>query len=490
MKRRIVIIGGGFSSLSAACYLSKNGYEVTVLEKNTAFGGRAQQLKKGDFVFDMGPTFYWMPDVFDSFFSDFGKKSSDYYHLKTLSPAYKVYFPDYSSLEVSDNLYEIIETFEKIEPGSGKKLSKLMKKWQHNYEIAIKDLVYQPGENIFEIVNFKTIFKLREFIRTIKGEIQRHFKNEKLIKILEFPSLFLGAKPSNTPAFYSFMNYADFGLGTWHPQGGMANVVQGFISLAKELNVQLIPNSTISKINLKETQVTSIFTQEGIEYPCDILLSGADYHYTESLLDQKYRNYHETYWDKKVFAPSALLFYIGFDKKIKNIAHHTLCFDADFDTHTRAIYDAPKWPENPLFYCSFPSISDPYFAPAGKEAATFLIPLAPNLKDDEKLRETCFQKIISRLENITKQNLKNAILFKESFCIDDFKSVYNSYKGNAYGLANTLRQTHILRPKLRSKKISNLYFTGQLTVPGPGVPPSIISGKVVSTLIKKQHPIQ
>ena len=486
-NKDIVVIGSGFASLSAACYLSQQGYNVTLLEKNERFGGRAQQLKKDGFTFDMGPTFYWMPDIFDSFFADFDKKTSDYYHLEKLNPAYKVYFQDGSSLNIADNIPDILDTFEKVEDGSAEKLSRLIEKWKNNYEIAIKDLVYRPGENLFEIVNLQTILKLKEFATTIAGQAQRHFKSEKLRKVIEFPSLFLGAKPSNTPAFYSFMNYADFGLGTWHPKGGMYSVVEAMVSLAKDLGVKLIPNSTVSQINIVRKKVRSVSTREGATYPCDILLSGADYHHTESLLDEKQRNYSENYWDKKVLAPSALLFYVAIDKKLQHIAHHTLFFDADFEAHTKAIYDHPKWPEHPLFYGSFPSISDPSFAPKDKEAATFLIPLAPDIADNETLREMYFEKIIDRLEAKTKQNIRDAILFKQSFCINDFKAAYNSYKGNAYGLANTLKQTHILRPKLRSKKVQNLYFTGQLTVPGPGVPPSIISGKVVSRLIKKYH---
>jgi len=482
--KRVVIIGSGFSSLSASCYLAKQGFDVTILEKNSTVGGRARQYKKDGFVFDIGPTFYWMPDVFERFFNDFNKTAKDYYNLIKLNPAYQIYFGEKDSINIADNFEDIKQTFESIEKGSGKKLQKFMNKAHINYDIAIKDLVYKPGEHIFEIITRKTFLKLYEFILTIKNQVSSYVKNEKLQKILEFPVLFLGAKPSNTPSFYNFMNYADFELGTWHPQGGMYEVVKAMTTLAKSLGVNVETNSEVKNIEIDTNNVTAVSTGANM-YPCDILLSGADYHHTETLLPKPLRQYSEKYWDKKTFAPSALLFYVGFNKKIQNVSHHTLFFDTDFDAHAKTIYDTKSWAEKPLFYASFPSISDDSSAPKDKEAAIFLIPIAPDIEDTPEIREHYFNQLIERVEKITGESIKNNILFKESYCVSNFKDDYNSYKGNAYGLANTLTQTHILRPKLKSKKVDNLYFCGQLTVPGPGVPPSIISGKIVSDLILK-----
>ncbi|PNQ73968.1 phytoene desaturase [Hanstruepera neustonica] len=485
-SKNIIIIGSGFSSLSAACYLANSGHHVTVLEKNETVGGRARQLKKDGFTFDIGPTFYWMPDVFERFFNDFNKSTKDYYKLEKLNPAYQIYFGKDDSVSISDNLENIKETFESIEPGSGKNLQKFIDKAQINYNIAIKDLVYKPGENIFEIINGKTFLKLHEFIQTIKNQVSGYVKNEKLQKILEFPVLFLGAKPSNTPSFYNFMNYADFKLGTWHPKGGMYQVVQAMTNLATTLGVKILTNSEVRTIELSGDKVSHVITDSDY-FDCDILLSGADYHHTESLLPQKFRQYSESFWDKKTFAPSALLFYVGFNKKLKNVSHHTLFFDTDFEAHAKTIYDTKEWAEKPLFYASFPSITDDSSAPKDKEAGIFLIPIAPDIEDTQAIRERYFDQLITRLETITGEAVREHILFKESYCVKDFKEDYHSYKGNAYGLANTLMQTHILRPKLKSKKVSNLYFCGQLTVPGPGVPPSLISGKIVSDLINKYH---
>jgi len=484
MKKTITIIGSGFSSLAASCYLAQQGNTVTIYEKNETIGGRARQFKKDGFTFDMGPSWYWMPDVFERFFADFNKKTSDYYELIKLNPAYRVYFGVDDFISIYDNLEEIKTTFESIEAGSGKKLQNFIDKAKSNYDIAIKDLVYRPGVSPLELITPQTALKLDQFFSTVSHDIKKQFKNERLIQILEFPVLFLGAKPSKTPSFYNFMNYADFGLGTWHPKTGMFDVVRGIEKLALELGVKFETNAAIDKIVVENKTATGIIVN-GQHIKTDIVLSGADYHHSESLLDAEHRMYSEKYWDSRVFAPSSLLFFVGFNKKIENISHHALFFDVDFNQHAKDIYDAPKWPDAPLFYANFPSKTDATAAPEGMESGFFLIPLAPGIDDSETLRETYFEKIVARFEQLTQQSIKNNIIFKRSFCKNDFVTDYHAYKGNAYGMANTLLQTAFLRPKLKSKKVSNLYFTGQLTVPGPGVPPALISGKLVAELIQK-----
>ena len=484
MKKKITIIGSGFSSLSAACYLAKSGHQVNIYEKNNSPGGRARQLKKDGFVFDIGPSWYWMPDVFEKFFNDFGKSVDDYYKLERLDPGYQVYFGKNDSIYIGDHLEKIYDVFEGVEKGSAQKLKKFIKKAADNYKIAINDLVYRPGLSPLELITPETIKKLGYFFSNVKKEVTKDFKNPKLTQILQFPVLFLGAKPADTPAFYNFMNFADFGLGTWHPKNGMYSIVEGMVSLADSLGVKIYLNSPVEEILLEKNKAVGIKIKNETILS-DIILSGADYHHTETLIPSNYRSYSEAYWDKKVFAPSSLLFYIGIDKKVKNVSHHTLFFDVDFDAHASEIYDNAKWPDEPLFYANFPSISDPDMAPKGKEACFILIPIAPGLEDTESLRKKYFDIVLTRLEKLTDQQLSSSILFKESFSVNDFISVYNSYKGNAYGMANTLFQTAFLRPKLKSKKVENLFFSGQLTVPGPGVPPALISGKLVAGLIEK-----
>ena len=485
MGKRVIIIGSGFASLSASCYLAKQGYDVSIYEKNKTVGGRARQFVRDGFTFDMGPSWYWMPDIFESFFNDFGKKTSDYYQLDKLDPAYNIFFSD-DVITIGDSMDKICEEFERIEKGSAEPLRKFIKKAQDNYEIAIHKIVLRPGLSPLELVSKDTIVRLDQFFKSISDEVRKRFKNPKLISTLEFPVLFLGAKPNKTPSFYSFMNFADFGLGTWHPKGGMYQVIRAMELLALELGVKIYTDQAVTKIEVAQGKATGVKVN-GNTIKADVILSGADYHHSETLLDPKFRQYSEAYWAKKTFAPSSLLFYVGFDKKLKNVSHHNLFFDTSFEQHAKEIYDDPKWPEAPLFYANFPSLTDSSMAPEGCETGFFLIPIAPDLEDTQQLRNKYFDIILDRFQKLTDQKVEKSILFKEDFCVNDFIDQYNSYKGNAYGMANTLLQTAFLRPKLHSKKVGNLFFTGQLTVPGPGVPPALISGKLVSELIVKHQ---
>lgn len=485
--KKVSIIGSGFSSLAAACYLAQAGYEVTVFEKNAGIGGRARQFKKDGFTFDMGPSWYWMPDVFERFFNDFDRSPSDYYTLQKLNPAYKVFFGNSESITIEDTLEKIIREFEKEEPGSSVKLKKFIDAAQDNYNVAIKELVYRPGVSPLELVTPETIKRIGQFFSTISRDVRKEFKNPKLIQILEFPVLFLGAKPSDTPSFYSFMNYADFGLGTWHPDGGMYKVIEGIHDLAVSLGVRIKTGANVTAINVGENKEVLSLMVDNERIDTQILVCGSDYHHSETLLEPQYRQYSQKYWESRIFAPSSLLFYVGFDKKLNNINHHNLFFDVDFEQHAREIYDEPRWPGEPLFYANFTSVTDDSTAPPNCENGFFLVPIAPGLEDTEEIREKYFKKIISRFEMLTNQEVEKNIIFKESYCVKDFIKDYNSYKGNAYGMANTLLQTAFLRPKLKSSLVKGLFFTGQLTVPGPGVPPALISGKLVSGLIQKEY---
>ena len=481
--KSVIIIGSGFSSIASACYLAQAGHKVTVLEKNEQLGGRASLWEKDGFRFDMGPSWYWMPDIFERFFNDFGKKVSDYYQLEKLAPAYRVFFGKDDYIDVEDTPEKIVETFENIEKGSGKHLKKFLNQSRENYRIAMQDLVYNPGLSLLELVSPETAMRLHLFVKNISQQVRKDIKNPKLRSILEFPVLFLGAKPNETPAFYNFMNHADFGLGTWYPKGGFNAVAKGMVALAKELGVEFLTHEAVTGFEYENNQISTVKTEKNL-YKADVVVSGADYAHTEKLLNGN-KNYSEEYWMKKTFAPSSLLYYVAFDRKVKNLLHHNLFFDTDFEAHAQEIYDTKVFPKKPLFYANFSSKTDDSLCPDGKEIGFFLIPVAVDLEDNAEIHEKYFELIMERIEKCTGENLRDAVLFKRSFGVNDFKERYNSCRGNAYGLANTLLQTSILRPSIKNKKIKNFFYTGQLTVPGPGVPPAIISGKVVTDYILK-----
>lgn len=476
---KIVIIGAGFSSLSAACYMAKAGYEVSVFEKNRTAGGRARQFRRDGFSFDMGPTFYWMPDIFESFFADFGKTAADFYTIERLDPGYEICFGPDQRLRESADLETLKRTFDAIEEGSGAFLEKFLDKGRFNYRVAIDKVIYKAGDSPLELVMPETALRVPQFLSSLSRTVRRGVSDERLRQMLEFPVLFLGAKANKTPSFYRFMNYADMVLGSWHVGGGMIRVIDGMKSLAESLGAKIYTDAPVTAIAASKGRATGV-TVGGEFIPADVVISGADYHHTETLLPQKERNYSQKYWDRKVFAPSAILYYIGFDRPVENVSHHTLFFDTSFDDHAECIYGKPGWPEKPLFYASFPSKTDPALAPQGKEAAVILIPTAAGLPDTPEIREKYFEQVLGRMERMTGQELRSHVLFSESFASTDFIRDYNACKGNAYGLANILAQTAFLKPKIRNRRLANLFYTGQLTVPGPGVPTSIISGKIAA----------
>lgn len=486
-KKTAIVIGAGFAGMSTAAFLARAGWQVKVVEKGSMAGGRARQLKEAGFTFDMGPSWYWMPDVFERFFAQFGKKVSDYYQLKRLSPSYRIYWKD-EFLDIPSDYYEIKQLFEKLEPGSSVKLDSYLKEAEKKYQVGMQQLVYKPGQSLLEFLDWevlKNMFRLDVFT-SIKKHIASHFKNPRLQQLMEFPVLFLGALPQDTPALYSLMNYADIKGGTWYPEGGMYSIVAAMKSLCEELGVEFCFNEEAKELSIEKGSVKKLVTAKN-NYTADVVISGADYHFTETnLLEKKYQTYDESYWDKKVLAPSCLIYYVGLNKKLNNVVHHSLFFDVSFDQHATEIYTQPKWPTDPLFYLSITSSTDKKAAPEGSENLFILIPIASNLKGDtEALREQYFQQVIRRIEQRTGQTISEAIVYKRSYSVSDFKQDYNSYKGNAYGLANTLRQTAFFKPSCRSKKVNNLFYTGQFTVPGPGVPPSLISGEVVSKEVLK-----
>ena len=485
-KKNICVIGSGFSGISSATYLASQGHNVYILEKNSKLGGRARQFSAKGFTFDMGPSWYWMPDVFEKYFKDFGKDINDYIKLKRLDPSYKVFFDD-EVIDIPADYNSLKDLLDSMEEGSGDKLDEFLAQAEKKYKVGIENLVYKPGLSLSEFIDKDTIsgiFELDVF-KSMYNHIRKYFKNEKIIKLLEFPVLFLGATPKNTPALYSLMNYADIKLGTWYPEGGMYKVVEAMINLAKEKGVKFYSGEDVRKFSYVNKNISHVITSKKT-FDVDYVVCSGDYHhFDQNILKEKFRNYSKSYWDKRVLAPSSLLFYIGLDKKLKNISHHCLFFDKDFERHAEEIYSTPRWPSEPLFYASFTSKSDDSVAPKGKENMFLLMPVAPDLEDNKIIRERYFELIISRLEKLTKQNIKDHIIYKKSYAIRDFKKDYNSFKGNAYGLANTLFQTAILKPSLKNKKLNNLYFCGQLTVPGPGVPPSLISGNVVAKELLK-----
>lgn len=480
---RVVVIGGGFGGLAAAAELGRAGARVTLLEKNEAVGGRARTWEKDGFRWDMGPSWYWMPDVFDAFCEGFGRSTSEFYSLQRLDPSYRIWFGPDEAIDLPAGVDALVDLFEEIERGAGPRLRDFLADAAYKYQHGMGAFVHKPALSLREYLDPRLLWSLvrLQMLQSFRAHVQRHFTHDRLRQIVEFPVLFLGATAARTPALFSLMNHADMALGTWYPRGGMGSVVAGLRQLAEEHGVDIRTGVEVERIDVRSGRVHGVVTKQEELVAADVVVANADYHHVEQrLLAEGQRQYSRAFWKNRTLSPSSLLFYVGIEGRLDGLEHHTLFFDEPIDLHADAIYESPRWPERPLFYVSAPSKTDPTVAPAGCENLCLLVPLAPDLDDDDEIRERTWDQIVERLEKRTGQSVRDRILVRRSYAHRDFRRDYHALGGNAYGLANTLRQTALLRPRIRSKKVDGLYFTGQLTVPGPGVPPALISGQVVA----------
>lgn len=491
-QKSVIIIGGGFGGIAAACLLGKKGYKVTVLEKNEQMGGRASVFKADGFTFDMGPSWYLMPDVFEKFFKSLGEDLNDYVKLTRLSPSYRIHFKDVldEPVDIQSDLKKDAKFFESIEPGSSEALKKYLDRAEYVYNTAINKFLYKNYDSVKDFMSpslAKEAGKLALF-SNMDRYVRKFFKSPELQKIMQYPLVFLGSSPYNAPAIYSLMSHVDFNQGVFYPDGGFGSVVKALEKIAIKYDVKLETNANVSKIITKNGKAIGV-TVNGGDVFADIIVSDADPHFTEKkLLKPKERDHSDKYWKSRTLAPSALLMYLGVKGKLPELIHHNLIFSKDWKTNFGQIFDKPQWPDDPSLYISNPSKSDDSVAPKGHENLFVLVPVAAGLKYDDKMLEKYADKILRTIEQETGINdLRKRIVYKRLFSVKDFESRYNSFNGTGLGLAHTLKQTAVFRPKNVSKKVKNLYYVGANVHPGIGVPITLISAELLLQRLEKTN---
>lgn len=488
-SKKIVIIGAGFAGLASAALLAKDGHEVLVIEKNDMSGGRARVWKESGFSFDMGPSWYLMPDAFEKFFAKFNKKPEDLYKLIRLDPSYRIFFGPNDILDIKASLDENIKLFESLETGAGQKLVEYLEQARYQYDVSMSQFLYKNFKSVFDFFNKRMMDEGRKLhvFENLDKFTKRFFKNERLRKVLQYSMVFLGGAPSNTPALYSVINHADFNLGVWYPYGGFSSVAIAIQKLAESYGAKFVFNSEVKEIVVEDGVAKKVITTDS-GYDADVVVGNGDYHHIETaLLPKKYQSYSTRYWKKRTMAPSAFILYLGLNKKLSNLKHHNLMLSNDWEKHFNAIFDNPSWPTEPSYYVCAPAQTDASVAPEGKENLFVLVPIASGLSETSEFREEYAQKIISHMENEIGETFADSIIVKRIFTGVDFAKDYNAFQGTALGLSHTLFQTAMLRPRMKSKKVANLYFAGQYTQPGIGVPMALISGELTHKNISEDN---
>ncbi|TKX61101.1 phytoene desaturase [Halorubrum sp. ASP1] len=474
----VVVIGGGFGGLSTACYLADAGADVTLLEKNEQLGGRASRLEVDGFRFDMGPSWYLMPDVFERFFGHFGRSPDEFYELERLDPHYRVFWKDGDKVDVLPDREKNKEIFESYEPGAGEAFDEYLAESERTYEIGMEHFVYEDRPRLRDYVDTDVMRYSwgLSLLGKMQGHVEDYFDHPKLQQLMQYTLVFLGGSPTNTPALYNLMSHVDYNMGVYYPDGGIGAVVDGIVELADDLSVEFVTDAEVTGIEGRYGAF-AVDTEGGERYLADRVVSDADYAHTEQeLLPEHKRQYTEEYWESRTYAPSAFLLYLGVEGDVPDLEHHTLVLPTDWDEHFAQIFDDPEWPDDPAYYLCVPSKTDDTVAPEGHSNLFALVPIAPGLADTPEIRNRYRDLVIDDIAENTGTDLRGRVVVEETFSVDDFADRYNSYAGSALGLAHTLTQTSLLRPSHVSDAVDGLYFTGSTTTPGIGVPMCLISG--------------
>ena len=491
MNKNVVIIGGGIGGLGAAGLFARKGYDVTLLEKNENLGGRANIFEANGFRFDMGPSWYLAPDIFEHYFNLVGERVEDHLDLVKLSPSYRIFFRNGGTLDIQSDIEKDAATFDGVERGAGDKLRAYLKQSEYQYGVATEHFMFKNYDTVFDFLNRRVMTegqKLSVF-STMHKFVSRFFQSPQLRQVMEYTMVFLGTSPYEAPALYNLMSHMDFNQGVFYPRGGFYELIKALAAIAEKNGAELRTNSPVEKIIVRDGKAAGVRLLSGEEMDADIVISNADLWFTETkLLANGSTSLNEKYWKKRVMAPSAFILYLGVKEKLSSLVHHNLLFSEDWRKNFDDIYKDPCLPSGPSLYVCAPSVTDDSVSPAGKENLFVLVPIASGLEIGEEEKQRYADHVLALMEKeMDLPGLREKIEFQRIYTVSDFGHDYNSFRGSALGLAHTLMQTAIFRPKNYSKKVKNLYYTGAGTNPGIGTQICLISAELA---YKRVHGIK
>ena len=492
MTKKAVIIGGGIAGLATAGLLAKAGMSVTVLEARERVGGRAYTWEKDGFKFDMGPSWYLMPDAFDQFFKLMGTTSNAELELKRLDPMYQtINEGEAEPLVVKADLASNKALFDSVEPGAGERLQAYVDSAEDAYKLSIEHFLYTNFQNTKSFTHPDVLKRAGRFIKHLLTPLDtfagKHVQDARLRKILNFPAVFLGASPYKTPSMYHLMTHVDMNVGVFYPMGGFYSIIEAVERVAKRAGVVVHTNSRVTKIVTENGAVKGVNVGE-IFFEADVVVGNADLHHLETqLLNPEEQTLPQKWWDKREPGPSAMLLFLGVKGEIPELDHHTLLYSDDWAKNFEEVFhkaDGKRKIPNPasLYVCA-PSKSDPTVAPKGYENLFVLVPIAadPSIggSGDEAF-EKAADRIIDQIADWAKiPNFRERIVVRGSMGPRDFVTELNAWQGTALGMAHTLKQSAFFRPANYSKKVKGLYYAGHHSVPGIGLPMCLIGAELV-----------
>jgi len=489
-NRSAVIIGAGMGGLATALRLRRRGWEVIVLEKQPRPGGRSNLLQENGFRADTGPTILVMKAAFEEFYRDIQHDLHQRLRLVQLDPNYRIYYHDGSFIDLYSNMALLAQEVEKVRPGSAQRLFRFLGESAKKYELGM-EFVERNYDHITDLANPRAALRLwqTQAHQNLYRQVSRFFEfDDKLTKAFSFHSMFLGLSPMDALAMYSLITYADLALGMWFPMGGIYSIIEDMLDLCQEMGVELRTNAAVEEICIDSGRVTGARLNNGEVVKSDIVVSNADLPYTyHHLVPSRYRKrYSDSKLSKMDYACSGFILFLGVDRVYHNVRHQALYFSEDYRANLEAIFKTKRLPDDPSFHLNIPTVTDPSLAPPGHSLIYVLAPM-PNLQADINWDEAAphlREVLLNRLEQILDPELRRHIVWEHSYRPIDWLTDINATYGTAFGsLSHRFFQSSYFRPHNKADGIRGLYFVGQGTYPGIGMPMVMISSRLVTQRI-------